>query len=138
MRARPRHESSEFLHELERLEHHVGGAVPPAAPELVDEPAVRLLRQALGGHRGTGDISTQAFQAVTVPRRDADVSVQADPSDTRAALSRANLDVLGFDSVAQALDALAAPVSGGHPAPNRSTVERGEKRLFLLERIQLG
>ena len=55
--ARRRHKCSEFFNQFEGLENHVGGSVPPAALEAIQQPTVGQKRQSLGRHRrATGGV----------------------------------------------------------------------------------
>jgi hypothetical protein len=56
-----------------RFEEQRGGAVAPAMPQAVEESAVG---EALGGERGPGNLTAQAFETVTVGGRHGDTGVQ--------------------------------------------------------------
>lgn len=81
-----RNECGELFEQLQRLEPDMGRAVAPALLELVDQPAVGRLRQTLGGQRETRGVAAQALEPTPVSRGYANVGVQADPVDDRAAL----------------------------------------------------
>ncbi len=52
----------------QRLQHHVGRAVPEWVFVLVDDPAPAIDGQPLGGNGRAGDVAAQAFQAAALIR----------------------------------------------------------------------
>jgi hypothetical protein len=79
----------------------VGGAVAPAVPEAIDDPAIGGLGEAVGGDRRPRHVSAQPFQSAPIARRHTDVRVEAEALDARAARTGDRLYLTDVDAVAQ-------------------------------------
>ncbi len=66
------------------LEQEGGGAVAPAALELVEQATVVEAREALGGECGAGDAAAETLEALAVVGRHGDGGVEREPGDVRA------------------------------------------------------
>jgi len=95
------------------------------------------LRQTLGGQRGTRGVAAQALEPTPVSRGYANVGVQADPVDDRAALAPHRGYIFDVHVVAKAHNPLAGAASRGDAATHGSGVERGEQRMLPADRVDL-
>jgi hypothetical protein len=78
VKPRRRHQSRQLLYQIERFVYHMGRAVPPAALEPIQKPAVRHYRQTIGRHRRPTGISAKPFQPHSVMRGNADIRMHID------------------------------------------------------------
>jgi hypothetical protein len=133
--ARRRNKRGEFFNQFERFENNVGGSVPPAVLEAIQQPAIRQKRQSLGGHRGAAGVSAQTLESHTVMGGNADVGMNAVAGNCGAARAGGDGDVLQIDRVAHLGDPAASARPGGYEPANRGAIELSEQRLAVSEGI---
>jgi hypothetical protein len=81
---RPRHQRRQPLHELQRAQHQVRGAVAPRCLELELHLPCRVELHPLVRQRRPGDVAAQLFQPLAVMCADPHRGVQAEPVDVGA------------------------------------------------------
>ena len=77
---RCRHQRRETLHQIQRFEHDVRGAIPVRRLERVAHLTGCRQRQALAGHRRTAHIPAQPFEIRALIRRNVHACVQGEPA----------------------------------------------------------
>ena len=75
-----RHQRRQPCHQVQRLQHHVGRAIPVRGLERIAHLARRRQRQTLAGHRRAAQVAAQPFELAALVRRDGHPGMQREPA----------------------------------------------------------
>jgi hypothetical protein len=132
-----RDDGRELLHELDRLEEQMRGAIAPDRLQRDADAPVGPELDAVLGERGTEEVAAELLEAGTIVGGDPDVGVEIEAVDlglTRAAGG----DVTEVRLVAEAPDAAAGAGAEGDAALDGGAGEAGQDGRGVGERVRRG
>jgi len=124
----------EALDQFQRREQQSAGAVLPGSFEAHHKLSVPALLEAAVGQGRAGDVSTQPFQALTVPAGDADVCVDVEPPRLGAPIGP---PVGRARQSAQAARASSGPPAHGDPARCRGGLHEDLPVPVILVKVRV-
>jgi hypothetical protein len=133
MHPRLRNEGAEPGDELDRLEHDGARAIAPRPLHRVAKAAVAYALEALGGERGSGEVSAELKERLSVAPIDDALGVNAKAIDLRD--ERVVLGLVGTGGVDEAQGGLTGSRPESGAALHRGGMHLGEHRLVLSERV---
>ncbi len=124
----------ELLHELDRLEEQLRGAIAPHRLEFDEDAAVGAEADAVLGERGAEEIATELFEAGAIVGGDPDVGVEVEALELGLA-GAAGGDVTEVRLVAEAADTGAGAGAEGDAALDGGADDPGQDWRGLAEGV---
>ncbi len=130
-----RDQDGQPFQQLQRLKDHVGGPVPPATLEAVEEAAVRTQGQSPVCQRGAAGVAAEPLESPAIPRGDRHLGVDRRTAEGDAEGAGGASGLVRVDLVAETQDLLPRPPPRRDPAADRGRGEQGEEGILRRQRV---